>query len=172
MYRVPSIPCAFVSKHRGKTGTCWRHQMDTFSALLALCAGKSRSPVNSPHKGQWRRALIFFLVCAWINGWANNCKAGDLRRHRANYDVTVVKCMIWVWLWFQNISVCLSPCWFALSQWETALFCNDVSHWLAESLESALSAQACYIPPCANGTEPWHEKGHYNILFKWVTADD
>ena len=26
----------------------------------------------------------------WINGWVNNRKAGDLRRHRAYYDVTVV----------------------------------------------------------------------------------
>ena len=47
-----------------------------------------RSPVNSPHKGQWRRALIFSLVCAWINGWANNHEDGDLRRHRAHYGVT------------------------------------------------------------------------------------
>ena len=38
----------------------WRHQMETFSALLALC-GIYRSPVNSPHKGQWRGALIFFF---------------------------------------------------------------------------------------------------------------
>ena len=27
---------------------------------------------------------------------------------------------------------------FAPSQWETALLCNDVSHWLGASLESAL----------------------------------
>ena len=26
----------------------WRHQMETFSALLALCAGNSPVPVNSP----------------------------------------------------------------------------------------------------------------------------
>ena len=41
------------------------------------------------HKGQWRRALIFSLICAWINGWVNNRAAGDLRRHRVHYDVTV-----------------------------------------------------------------------------------
>ena len=39
----------------------WRHQMETFSASLALCAGNSPVPVNSPHKGQWRGALIFFF---------------------------------------------------------------------------------------------------------------
>ena len=37
----------------------WRHQMETFSALLDICAGIHRSPVNSPHKGQWRGALMF-----------------------------------------------------------------------------------------------------------------
>ena len=38
----------------------------------------------SPHKGQWRRALMYSLVCAWINGWVNNREAGDLRRHRVH----------------------------------------------------------------------------------------
>ena len=58
--------------------------METFSALLAICAG------NSPHKGQWRGALMFSLICAWITACANNREAGDLRRHRAHYDVTVM----------------------------------------------------------------------------------
>ena len=49
--------------------------------------GIHRSPVNSPHKGQWRGALMFSLICAWITGWVNNGEAGDLRRHRAHYDV-------------------------------------------------------------------------------------
>ena len=52
--------------------------------------GIHRSPVNSPHKGQWRGALMFCLICAWINGWVNNGEAGDLRRHRAHYDVTLM----------------------------------------------------------------------------------
>ena len=68
----------------------WRHQMETISALLALCAGINRSPVNSPHKGQWHVALKFSFICAWTNGCANNRDAGDLTRHRAHYDVTVM----------------------------------------------------------------------------------
>ena len=40
------------------------------------------------HKGQWRRALVFSLICVWTNVWVNNQDAGDLRRHRAHYDVT------------------------------------------------------------------------------------
>ena len=65
-----------------------RHQMETFSAWLAICAGNS--PVNSARKGQWRGALMFSLICVWINGWVNNREAGDLRRYRAHYDVTVM----------------------------------------------------------------------------------
>ena len=42
----------------------WRHQMETFSALLALCAGNSPVPMNSPHKGQWRGVSMFSLICA------------------------------------------------------------------------------------------------------------
>ena len=48
------------------------------------------SPVNSPHKGQWGGALMFSLICAWLNGWVNNDEAGNLRRHLAHYDVIVV----------------------------------------------------------------------------------
>ena len=52
--------------------------------------GIHRSPTNSPHKGQWRAALTFSLICACTNGWVNNRDAGRLRRHRAHYDVTVM----------------------------------------------------------------------------------
>ena len=68
----------------------WRHQMETFSALLALCAGNWPVPVNSPHKGQWRGALMFSLICARIKDWVNNREAGDLRRHHGHYDVNVM----------------------------------------------------------------------------------
>ena len=64
--------------------------MEIFSALLAFCAGNTPVPVNSPHKGQWRGALMFSLICAWANSWVNNRDAGDLRRHHAHYDVTVM----------------------------------------------------------------------------------
>ena len=53
-----------------------------------------RSPVNYRHKGQWCGALVFSLICAWINGWVNNRGAGDLRCHHAHYDVTVMKVVL------------------------------------------------------------------------------
>ena len=64
----------------------WKH----FPRYWTFVRGIHRSPVNSLHKGQWCGALVFSLICVWINGWVNNDEAGDLRRYRAHYDVTVM----------------------------------------------------------------------------------
>ena len=55
----------------------------------------NRPPVNSPHKCQWRGALIFSLICAYKNLWINNLDAGHLRRHCAHYDVNVMNLCIY-----------------------------------------------------------------------------
>ena len=88
--------------------TQWCYDLETFHPLLVLLIdddvikwkhfprywprtqGIHRSAVNSPHKGQWRGALMFSLVCLWINDWVNTREAGDLWRYRAHYDVTVM----------------------------------------------------------------------------------
>ena len=67
----------------------------TFCVLPAICAGNSPVHGEFPHKGQWRGALMFSLICARINGWVNNREAGDLIRHRAHYDVIVMDDMTW-----------------------------------------------------------------------------
>ena len=64
----------------------WKH----FPRYWPFVRGIHRSPVNHPHKGQWRGALMFSLICVWINGWENNREAGDLRRYRAHYYVIVM----------------------------------------------------------------------------------
>ena len=66
----------------------WRHQMETFFALLALSAGNS--PVTGEFPSQRPVALMFSLIDARINLWVNNREAGDLRRHRAHYNVNVM----------------------------------------------------------------------------------
>ena len=64
----------------------WKH----FLSYWPFVWGIHRPPVNSPHKGQWRGALMFSLICARINGGVNNRETSDLRRNRAHYDVTVM----------------------------------------------------------------------------------
>ena len=64
----------------------WKH----FPRYWPFVWGIHRSPVNSPHKGQWRVALMFSLICVWINGWVNNGEAGDLRCYLVHYGITVM----------------------------------------------------------------------------------
>ena len=76
----------------------WRHQMSNqvkskwkhFPRYRPFLRWIHRSPVNFPHKGQWRGTLMFSLICAWTNGWMNTRDAGDLRRHSTHYDITVM----------------------------------------------------------------------------------
>ena len=77
------ISFRWVATKRSKSK--WKH----FPRYWPFVWGIHRSSVNSPHKGQGRGALMFSLMCAWINSWVNNCEAGDLRCHHAHYDITV-----------------------------------------------------------------------------------
>ena len=78
--------------------SCWSHddviKWNHFPHYWPIVRGIHRSPVNSPRKDHWHGALMFSLLCAWISGWVNNRKAGDLRLHRAHYDVTVMNIVI------------------------------------------------------------------------------
>ena len=76
--------------------TKWKH----FPRYCPFVRGIHRSPVNSPHKDQWRGALVFSLICVWINGWVHNRKAGDLRCYRAHFDVTVMELDLLIWCLF------------------------------------------------------------------------
>ena len=80
---APAKPKACLLKNK-------RFMMTSSNGDIFRVSGHLCSPVNSPHKGQWRGALVFALICVWINGWVNNHEAGDLRRYSAHYDVTVM----------------------------------------------------------------------------------
>ena len=64
--------------------------METFSALLAICAGNSPVPGEFLAQRPVTRSFDVFFDLRVINGWVNNGEAGDLRRCRAHYDVTVM----------------------------------------------------------------------------------
>ena len=68
----------------------WRHQMETFSTLLALCEENSLVTGEFPSQRPVMRSFDVFFICASITGWVINREAGDLRRHGAHYDVTVM----------------------------------------------------------------------------------
>ena len=81
-----------------------------------------RSPVNFPHKGQWRGALMFSLIYAWINDWVNNREAGDLRRQHGHYDVIVMN--------FPEVCLQGSTC-----QWVR----SDIDNGLAKNRRQAIT---------------------------------
>ena len=69
----------------------WRHQMETVSVLLVLCAGNSPVAGEFPSQRPGTRSFdVFSFNCARINVWVNNHEAGNLRRHLAHYDAIVM----------------------------------------------------------------------------------
>ena len=69
----------------------WKH----LPRYWPFVRGIHRSPVNSPHKGPWRGALMFTLIWIRINGWVNNHEAGDLRRPHFHDDVIIMLLTQW-----------------------------------------------------------------------------
>ena len=87
--------------------------------------GIHRSPMNSPRKGQWRGALVFSLICAWINARANNREAGDLRRHHAHYGVIVTIYVLGA-IW-GCLNIKMLPCQYRNSQYKDKIFMMKIS---------------------------------------------
>ena len=78
--RISHIPCLRDDVIK------WKH----FPRYWPFVRGVDRSSVNSSHKGQWCGALMFSVICAWINGWVTNREADELGRHCDHYDITVM----------------------------------------------------------------------------------
>ena len=78
-FNVRTVPCCATFADMHDDVIKWKHFPRHWPIVRGIC----RWPVNSFHKGQWRGAVTFSLICAWINGWVNNSEVGDLRRHRA-----------------------------------------------------------------------------------------
>ena len=107
--------------------TWWRHQMETFSALLALCAGNSPATSEFPTQRPVTWSVDVFIDLHLNNGSVNNREAGDLKRHHGHFDVTVMKLQ---WIFFikiQNFSFMkmhlkISPAkWQPFCPWEDQL---------------------------------------------------
>ena len=83
--------------------TWWRHQMESFSALFAFCAGNSPVIGEFPaQKASDADLWCFFFTCARINGWVNNGEVGDCPACRT-YEIArrfweVVICPIYMCL--------------------------------------------------------------------------
>ena len=121
----------------------WKH----FPRNWPFVQGIHRSSVNSPHKGQWREALMLSLICVWINDWVNNREAGDLGRYRAHYDVFVMyKSLYFQTNFVESCLECLvakvSPAIQIMSWWQT-----DDRPLSQELLTLIIDAYICITQP-------------------------
>ena len=101
----------------------WKH----FPRYWLFVRGIHRSPVNSPHKGQLREALMFSLMWAWTNGWANNRDAGGLRRHLAHYDVTVMLHQVMKFHRWKTSARLRFTIWLAARHWHRSQFLLNIT---------------------------------------------
>ena len=91
---LPHIWCLCNIMHNHYTMTSSNGNILRAAGPFCACVYSNwgaRSPVDSPHNGQWRGALVFSLICAWTNGLANNRNAGEWRRNCVHHDVTVMR---------------------------------------------------------------------------------
>ena len=99
------IVCWAISQH-----TMTSSNRNMFRVTGPLCREFTGDRWIPQHKGQWHGSLMFSLILAWINSWANSRDAGDLRRHRAHYDVTVMNIIkIKLQTLFPPFITCYSP---------------------------------------------------------------
>ena len=115
----------------------WKHFPRHWPFVRAI----HRSPVNSPHKGQWRGALMFSVIWLWINVWVNNRDAGDLICHRAHYDVIAM-----MQLWMSRFIRCQGG--------RSAKEANGVRLTLTPSVETTFWSRFCKVQ-----TVPRHMSG-------------
>ena len=149
----------------------WRHQMETFSALLAICAGNSPFTGEFPaHKGQWNEALMLSLICDWINSWVNNREAGDFRRNRTHYDVTVINeaeinealgltfALVDVGFLISICKILIIPDWRLLTHLPTGkhgVKITDDNNSVQFRLWKLVTFDNCFIEVCSLGCDWW-----------------
>ena len=95
----------------------WRHQMETFSVLLGLCAGNSLVSSEFPSRRPVTWSFdVFFDLSGW-NGWVNNCEAGDLRCHHAHYDIIVMAKLSMFWTMLSLMELASASCNLTEKKW-------------------------------------------------------
>ena len=143
--------------------------MEHFQRYWSFVKGIHRSPVDPPHKGQLRGALKF-LICAWTKGWANNRDADDLRRHRAHYDVAVMKIahtlqhMNWKWQFIDDLDIMAV---YRLICWIVVVTKMTTNVYIIHNMEmlSASLALCEEKPPVTGGFLTQRASGNLMFLF-------
>ena len=130
------------------TSSKWKH----FPRYWPFVRGIHRSRGEFPAQRPVTRALMFSLICARINGWVNSREAGDLRRHRPHYDVTVMymlricfkDCMCFVRFSGRNLATLPRD---TISTY----FIHEIFFYLIKSTERNFHLPKCHLKPNKSG---------------------
>ena len=69
----------------------WKHYSPYWPFVRRIHRHRWIPITKASHAELW----CFLWSAPWINGWVNNRDAGDLRRHRAHYDVIIMGDIAW-----------------------------------------------------------------------------
>ena len=85
------LPLDLLSEYRIQHGAIGPLFVTSSHSTWKFCRRVSGFATDCPCGVWWRGALMYSLICAWTNVWANHRDTGDLRRRRFHYDVTVMR---------------------------------------------------------------------------------
>ena len=167
--------------------TWWLNQIETCSALLAICAGNSPVTGEFPAQSPVTRSFDVSFIDTWINGWVDNREAGDFRRYRAHYEVTVMNAWTSVLLhagtqgqilladlaihgdlvlpftvemyWYEDCDVNLLD----------VFSCDQTVIWLVQSVRPSIRPSVC-LSVCPSVT-PFSPCSHHRIIMKVIIMD-
>ena len=177
-YRSPLLQWGIYFDEDKMNFTWWRHQMETFSALLALCAGNSPVPAEFPAQRPVTRSFDDFFdlrlnkrLCKQSWGWWFETPSRPLWRHRNEVDhckylyVVKVKIIrIGVWEKKHYISNVFIHLQIMLSTW--CLFHSHLSEligaWYLRNIAFPCSGNT---HPYQNGRILWHLKHYISDMF-------
>ena len=115
----------------------WRHNI--FRVTGRLCGAFTGHRWIHRTKASDAELWCFSLICAWIDGWVNRREAGDLWRHCAHHDVTV---MNWAIIVSGNV---LANMWSSYDSLSTGF----IGRWVAIEMHSQL-LKCCHTIPSRN----------------------
>ena len=120
--QITSLAIVYSSVYSGSDQR--KHQI---SASLALVRGIHRSPVNSPHKGQWRGKYFHSVTSTWwfCRDFSLSCFSVVLQLHTA-----ICRLAISNWPPLEHVIICDEPIsWSSMDEYRYRLC---IRHWKPE----------------------------------------
>ena len=131
-----------------KVTTWWCHQMETFSTLLALCAGNSLVTVEFPLQRPVKQSFDVLFYLFLNKQLSKNRESDGLRCHRAHYDVRIMSVLSQLlYCCYAPLAILYRNSWQNYCMPDSAIACplSWVAHWLLPSCAALFYATLCQV---------------------------